>query len=89
MMTFFVRPIIRPPANLYKNDGGGGGRGGGVGRLSRKKFEFPPPGGLRYIKWSPWVPKFSLSDISEIFVFQKTEKLRFFKILSSCNFEPL
>ena len=29
-MTFFVRPIIRPPANLYKNDGGGGGaeRGG-------------------------------------------------------------
>ena len=24
-MTFFVRPIIRPPANLYKNDGGGGG----------------------------------------------------------------
>ena len=28
-MTFFVRPIIRPPANLYKNYGGGGGRGGG------------------------------------------------------------
>ena len=27
-MTFFVRPIIRPPANLYKNDGGGGGGGG-------------------------------------------------------------
>ena len=29
-MTFFVRPIIRPPANLYKNDGGGGGGEGGV-----------------------------------------------------------
>ena len=28
-MTFFVRPIIRPPANLYKNDGGGGGGEGG------------------------------------------------------------
>ena len=29
-MTFFVRPIIRPPANLCKNDGGAGGGGGGV-----------------------------------------------------------
>ena len=36
-MTFFVRPIIRPPANLYKNDGGGGGRGGGGG----PKFVYP------------------------------------------------
>ena len=35
-MTFFVRPIIRPPANLYKNDGGGGGRGGGG-----PKFVYP------------------------------------------------
>ena len=36
MMTFFVRPIIRPPANLYKNDGGGGaGRGGSKIRVSR------------------------------------------------------
>ena len=34
-MTFFVRPIIRPPANLYKNDGAGGGRGGGP------KFVYP------------------------------------------------
>ena len=34
-MTFFVRPIIRPPANLYKNDGGGGGGGGGP------KFVYP------------------------------------------------
>ena len=25
MINFFVRPIIRPPANLYKNDGGGEG----------------------------------------------------------------
>ena len=33
MMTFFVRPIIRPPANLYKNDGGGGGRGGGGSKI--------------------------------------------------------
>ena len=36
MMNFFVRPIIRPPANLYKNDGGGGGRGGGG-----PKFVYP------------------------------------------------
>ena len=36
-MTFFVRPIIRPPANLYKNDGGWGGRGGGGG----PKFGYP------------------------------------------------
>ena len=33
-MNFFVRPIIRPPANLYKNDGGGGGGGG-------PKFVYP------------------------------------------------
>ena len=37
MMTFFVRPIIRPPANLYKNDGGGGGAGRGGG----PKFVYP------------------------------------------------
>ena len=36
MMTFFVRPIIRPPANLYKNDGGGGGGEGGG-----PKFVYP------------------------------------------------
>ena len=36
-MTFFVRPIIRPPANLYKNDGGGGGAGRGGG----PKFVYP------------------------------------------------
>ena len=35
-MTFFVRPIIRPPANLYKNDGGGGGGEGGG-----PKFVYP------------------------------------------------
>ena len=36
LMTFFVRPIIRPPANLYKNDGGGGGgEGGSKIRVSR------------------------------------------------------
>ena len=35
-MNFFVRPIIRPPANLYKNDGvGGGGEGGSNIRVSR------------------------------------------------------
>ena len=33
MMTFFVRPIIRPPANLYKNDGGGGGGEGGGSKI--------------------------------------------------------
>ena len=36
MINFFVRPIIRPPANLYKNDGGGGGGEGGG-----PKFVYP------------------------------------------------
>ena len=43
MMTFFVRPIIRPPANLYKNDGGGGG--GGARAALAKKVRVPPPWG--------------------------------------------
>ena len=34
-MTFFVRPIIRPPANLYKNDGGGGGGASLPGGLTK------------------------------------------------------
>ena len=40
-MIFFVRPIIRPPANLYKNDGGGRGGGGSkilVSRNGQKNF---------------------------------------------------
>ena len=56
MINFFVRPIIRPPANLYKNDGGGGGgEGGSKIRVSRngqkvkgafianEEFWSPPP----------------------------------------------
>ena len=42
-MTFFVRPIIRPPANLYKNDGGGG---------AGPKFVYPEMAQYTYITFS-------------------------------------
>ena len=44
MINFFVRPIIRPPANLYKNDGGGGGGEGGG-----PKFVYPEMAQMNWV----------------------------------------